>query len=92
MNSNPFAEIYERLHNIEGLLLAFDERLPDRPAPTPNPDRWEQGVNIAAEELGWKNQTVYQNIDKLPHRKLHGKLYFNRVELQKYIAEGGHKV
>lgn len=55
----------------------------------PTASRWEQGVQIAVEELGWKAQTVYQNIDKLPHRKLHGKLYFNREQLQNYIENEG---
>lgn len=52
-------------------------------------DRWEQGVGVAAEELGWAKQTVYQNIDRLPRKKLHGKLYFNRKQLREFIAQEG---
>lgn len=58
---------------------------------TPEQDRYEQGVNVACEELGTKSQTIYQNIDRIPHRKLHGKLYFNRAELQRYINLQGSK-
>lgn len=47
-------------------------------------EKYECGVKVACEELGTKIQTVYQNIDTIPHRKLHGKLYFNRAELQEY--------
>jgi acetate kinase len=54
-------------------------------------NKYEQGVSIACEELGTKAQTIYQNIDKIPHRKIHGKLYFNRVELQEYIRNEGKK-
>jgi hypothetical protein len=62
--------------------------------PTPNADRdrWEQGVQVAVEEMGLRPQSVYQNIEKIPHRKIHGKLYFNRVQLRAYIErEGGRK-
>ena len=56
-----------------------------------NGEKYEQGVQIACEELNTKPQTVYSNIDKIPHRKLHGKLYFNRQELQAYIRNEGVK-
>jgi ABC-type metal ion transport system substrate-binding protein len=59
--------------------------------PVPDADRWEQGVKVAVEEMGIKPQTVYQQISKLPHRKLHGKLYFNRVQLRAYIEREGGK-
>jgi hypothetical protein len=88
--NNPFAEICERLHNIEGFLLNIDEKL-TTPTPLPDTDRWEQGVKVAVEETGLKVQTVYQQISKLPHRKLHGKLYFNRVQLRAYIEREGGK-
>ena len=56
---------------------------------TTAPDRYECGVQVACQELGIRPQSVYQNIENIPHRKLHGKLYFNRVELQEYIKNGG---
>ena len=54
-------------------------------------EKYECGVQVACDELGTKSQTIYQNIDKIPHRKLHGKLYFNRAELQEYIKNEGKK-
>jgi hypothetical protein len=48
-------------------------------------NRYEAGVKVACEVLDTKAQTIYQNIEKIPHKKIHGKLYFNRAELQEYI-------
>ena len=87
-NNNPFTEIAERLHNIEGFLLNLDERL-IAPTTAPDADQWQQGAEFAAKELGLKVQTVYQQIDKIPHRKIHGKLYFKRSQLQNYIEQKG---
>lgn len=84
--NNPFAEIYERLEIIENTLLAIDKKLSTLPTLIPDADRWESGVQVAVEETGLKSQSVYQNIDKLPHRKIHGKLYFNRAQLRAYIS------
>lgn len=44
----------------------------------------------AAELLGISLQTLYQNIDKIPNRKKHGKLHFVETELIAYV-EGGRK-
>lgn len=70
--------------------LKYQAQNPNNPS-IENPERYEQGVKVAMEELNWKEQTVYQNIDKLPKKKLHGKLYFNRQELQEYIRNEGKK-
>ncbi len=56
-----------------------------------NPERYEAGVKVACEELGCKPQTVYQNINVIPHKKIHGKLLFNRAELRKYVKNEGAK-
>ena len=58
---------------------------------TANQDRYEAGVKVACEVLNTKAQTIYQNIDKIPHKKIHGKLYFCRAELQEYIKSEGKK-
>ena len=81
---NPFENIDNRLKTIESYLIKLDDRFND-------PDRYECGVQVACEELGTKAPTIYGNIDKIPHRKLHGKLYFNRGELQAYIRNEGQK-
>lgn len=41
----------------------------------------------AAEFMGIKLQTLYQNIDRLPHAKKHGKLLFTRDGLISYIEQ-----
>lgn len=42
----------------------------------------------AANFLGIKLQTLYQNVDKIPSKKKHGKLHFVESELIEYM-EGG---
>lgn len=87
---NPFEIIASRLSNIEELLLDIKHGSLLPTQQQPDTDRWEQGVKIAVEETGLKAQTIYQKINTIPHRKLHGKLYFNRVQLRAYIErEGG---
>lgn len=44
----------------------------------------------AAEFLGIKQQTLYQNIEKIPSIKKHGKLFFVEAELIAYM-EGGRE-
>lgn len=87
---NPFENIDSRLQSIESYLCKFDDRFTLQENSI-IPDRYEPGVQVACEELGTKPQTIYQNIDNIPHRKLHGKLYFNRAELQAYIRDEGQK-
>ncbi len=88
---NPFENIDSRLQTIESYLVKFDDRFTAPINTSQSPDRYECGVQVACEELGTKTQTIYQNIDTIPHRKLHGKLYFNRAELQEYIKNEGKK-
>ena len=45
-------------------------------------------VKRAATFLGISQQTIYQNIGKIPHSKRFGKLYFLRSELEAYLADG----
>ena len=45
-------------------------------------------IKQASEFLGVADQTIYQNIKKIPHSKRFGKLYFLRSELEQYLAEG----
>lgn len=88
-NQNPFFVLHQELREQRTLI----ERLihNQQPVTIPDYDKYESGVNVACEELGAKRQTVYQNISNIPHRKLHGKLYFNRQELQEYIKNEGKK-
>lgn len=88
-NQNPFFVLHQELLEQRALIekLIYNQKSVE----LPDLDKYEQGVKVAMEELNWKSQTCYQNVDKLPHRKLHGKLYFNRAELQEYIRNEGKK-
>ena len=44
------------------------------------------------EKLIYNQKTVeLPDIDKIPHKKMFGKLYFNRAELRAYIRNEGQK-
>ena len=88
-NQNPFFVIHQELLEQRALIEKIIHN--QKTVEVPDLDKYEQGVKVAMEELNWKQQSVYQNIDKLPHRKLHGKLYFSRTELQNYIRSEGLK-
>lgn len=59
---------------------------------SPQPTTGKRYLNAkeAAALLGIKLQTLYQNIDKLPKIRKHGKLHFVESELIAYM-EGGQK-
>jgi hypothetical protein len=88
-NQNPFFVLLQAIEKQNTLIerIIYNQQ----PVTLPDYNKYEQGVKVAMEELNWKEQTVYQNIDKLPKKKLHGKLYFNRAELQEYIKNEGKK-
>ena len=86
--SNPFAEIYERLHNIEGLLLNLDGRLENTTPLDPSTGKRYMSAAEAAAFMGIKLQTLYQNIDKVPHVKKFGKLAFVESDLVAHMETG----
>jgi hypothetical protein len=88
-NQNPFFLIQQDILEVKSLV----ERLihNQQPVTLPDFDKYESGVEVAMEELGVKRQSVYQSINKLPHKKMFGKLYFNRAELRNYIRNEGRK-
>lgn len=59
---------------------------------SPQPTIGKRYLNAkeAAALLGIKLQTLYQNIDKIPCKRKHGKLHFLESELIAYM-EGGSK-
>ena len=89
--SNPFAEIYERLHNIEGLLLILDGKLENTPTAQPATGKRYLNAAEAAAFMGIKLQTLYQNIEKVPHVKQFGKLAFLESDLVAYMEKGRNK-
>ena len=89
-NQNPFFVLHQELLEQRQLIekLIFNQ--------TPlnvqhDVNKYECGVHVACEELGTKPQTVCQNIGNIPNKKIHGKLYFCRAELQAYIKREGAK-
>lgn len=87
-NQNPFFLIQQDILEVKSLV----ERLihNQQPVIIPDFDKYE-GIEVAVQELGCAKQTVYQNIDRIPHKKIHGKLLFNRAELRHYIQNEGKK-
>ena len=84
---NPFETIARRLSTIEELLLDLKHK-PSLASITTSPDEDKFiGVQEAASFLNIKRQTVYQNIDKIPHEKRHGRLYFTRRQLRNYLNQ-----
>lgn len=64
--------------------------MPNLSGLTSNNAETEKPWNIkeAADFLGCAEQTIYQNIKKLPHKKRFGKLYFFESELLEYLKGG----
>ncbi|HEV7348208.1 helix-turn-helix domain-containing protein [Telluribacter sp.] len=74
----------ERLAGIEQLLATYLS------APSTNATASDEymGIKDAALTLNVSQQTVYQNIRKIPHVKRFGKLYFKRSDLIAYLEDG----
>ena len=92
-NENPFYVIHQELLIQKALIIeqtTLIERLiyNQQPLGMDILGKYEVGVEVAMDELGAKNQTIYQNINKIPHKKMFNKLYFNRIELRNYIKNG----
>lgn len=78
---------------LKGLLTellseALNLRSSSIAAPPPDRDEWGS-TELAVSLLGLARPTIYANLNKIPHRKRHGRLYFNRGQLLDYIATGG---
>ena len=88
-NQNPFFVLHQELMEQRTLIekLIYNQKTVE----LPDYDKYEPGVEVAMQETGAKKQTIYQNIDKIPHKKMFGKLYFNRAELRAYIRNEGQK-
>ena len=66
-----------------------DELADLRPTNTPQPTDGKLYLSAkeAADFMGIKLQTLYQNIERVPHVKKHGKLLFTRDGLISYIEQ-----
>lgn len=56
-------------------------------SPPPTDGKVYLSAKEAADFMGIKLQTLYQNIERIPHVKKHGKLLFTRDGLIAYIEE-----
>ncbi len=88
-NTNPFSVLEGQIFEVKVLVEKLIHN--QQPVTLPDVEKYEAGVKVACEELGCKPQTVYQNINVIPHKKIHGKLLFNRAELRKYVKNEGAK-
>lgn len=71
---------------IDAVLDALEGvKLPTPPQPTDG--KLYLSAKEAADFMGIKLQTLYQNIDRVPHVKKHGKLLFTRDGLISYIEQ-----
>jgi hypothetical protein len=76
---------------IEGYKLALREAVAElnrlhTKAPLGNDDPIDP--KTAADYLNLSTSAVYKNLNKIPHRKRHGKLYFFKSELRAYLDTG----
>jgi excisionase family DNA binding protein len=91
MQNNPLsfdqlpAAVYQLCHEVNEIKRLLIEQ-PQGAIPA-NDDK-PLSVVEAAEFLGISKQTVYQNIDRLPHKKRFGRLYFFRSQLSAYLNAG----
>ncbi len=85
---NPFFAIQQDILEVKSLIerLIYNQQ----PVSMPDDDKYE-GIEIALEELKCAKATIYCNIDKIPHKKVHGRLLFNKAELRAYIKNEGKK-
>jgi excisionase family DNA binding protein len=84
---NPFEPINDRLTNLEALALEMLQLLRQTAnGPTSAVDEnLPLTIQQAAEFLNVSQQTIYQNIARIPHRKRHRRLYFFKPELSEYL-------
>lgn len=71
--------------------IVKDEVLTLTASPQPTNGKRYLTAKEAADFLGIKLQTLYQNIEKLPNIKKHGKLFFVESELIAYMEGGRDK-
>lgn len=74
---------------IQYQLESFFSRIEGKGAPTHNDDEL-LNVDQAADYLGCKRQTIYQNAHRIPHSKRLNRLFFTRKDLKSWVAEGGN--
>lgn len=84
---NPFEIIDRRLSNLESLLMDILTHLRNN-APASVPEIG--GISLAQQVTHLSKARLYALVSarQIPHAKRGNKLYFNRTELQAWIAAG----
>ncbi len=85
--NNPFEVIDQRLNRIEELLIELTKRLPSS---TGVVAAEVGGIELAQQLTCLSKARLYALVAarQIPHAKRGNKLYFNRAELQTWIAAG----
>lgn len=85
MTSNPFEEITARLD-----ALAVDVRSLKSRTMYDKPSDSIGGLDLAVEITGLARRTIYKLTHRreIPHRRVGGRLYFRRSELEQWIDAG----
>ncbi|MBK9176605.1 MAG: helix-turn-helix domain-containing protein [Flavobacteriales bacterium] len=85
MTSNPFEEITARLD-----ALAVDVRALKSRTMNDKPTDEIGGLDLAVEITGLARRTIYKLTHRreIPHRRVGGRLYFRRAELEAWIDAG----
>ncbi|WP_460913934.1 helix-turn-helix domain-containing protein [Spirosoma areae] len=71
------------VNTIKEVVFTLREQI--NQAPFQAADDKPMSLGEAAEFLDIAEQTIYQNIKKVPHRKRFGRLYFFKTELLTYL-------
>lgn len=85
MTTNPFEEITARLDALAVDVRALSSRtMNDKPADEIG------GLDLAVEITGLARRTIYKLTHRreIPHRRVGGRLYFRRSELEQWIDAG----
>lgn len=85
MTTNPFEEITARLD-----ALAVDVRTLKSRALNDKPADEIGGLDLAVEITGLARRTIYKLTHRreIPHRRVGGRLYFRRSELEQWLDAG----
>ncbi|WP_020598383.1 helix-turn-helix domain-containing protein [Spirosoma panaciterrae] len=78
-----FQQLQDDLSTIKETMLSLAQRLD--PTTSSVPDDRPLSVTEAAEFLGIAEQTLYQHVKRIPHRKRFNRLYFFKAELLAYL-------
>lgn len=84
MTTNPFEEITQRLDALAVDVRALKSRTNDKPTDEIG------GLDMAVEITRLARRTIYKLTHRreIPHRRVGGRLYFRRAELEQWIDAG----